>query len=92
MKNFKCTIKTDDVVNRIKSNVKESIKYYEASDDLWKTYVRIATYEIRVMTLEAVKMKSNFCEAWEELMYLTGYETLYRYKGIAEFINEKFNI
>lgn len=88
MKNLKATIKTEDIINSIKANVNLAIKYYNDNNDLWETHVNIALFQLRTLSLQGFKIKSDFSSAWDELMESTGFEKLHHYYGISEYINK----
>ena len=88
MMNFKKTLKTSDIILSIKNDVDRAILHYNDNSD-WKTYVRMAYYQIRTLCL--VAMKGDFSGAYDELAQETGFRKLYKYKDISDYINKLSN-
>ena len=89
MKNFKEIMKTEDFVNSITCNTEKAIDAYKNHNNIWKTYVTIANYQLRALCFQGITDTSVFSQAWDELMAITGFKELYGYPEISEFISKQ---
>lgn len=86
MKHFKESIKTEDFVKSITLNTEKAIEAYKKHDRIWETYVAIAKYQVRALCIQGITGVTDFSDAWDELMEITGFSKLYFYADISEFI------
>lgn len=88
MKNYTKTIKTEDVIENVKSHVDYALRQYNENNENWRINVNIANYSIKALSLYAMKKNSDFSDSWDELMEATNFKALYRISEIASFINQ----
>lgn len=87
MTNLKATIKTNDIIDTIRSNVDACIRNYNNRNETWVTNLRIADSMILMLSVEAQKKSASFDDAWEEIMILTGFKKIYAIKEIHDKLN-----
>ena len=88
MSNIVVTLNTDDIIESIRRNVNNVIKYYERSpkNELWQIYAKMTYSKFHCLTLVAFKDDSNFTEAYDELAELTDFNKLYKYQEIIRYM------
>lgn len=93
MKNFKQLIETGDVVSKISIEVKVALRSYENNKESsqWKQHIRIAHLLLRSLLIVAVKSNADFCHAYDELVEITGFIEIFKYKEITIYVNAQLN-
>ena len=86
MKNIKSVLKTDNLCNSISLYVNYALRMYHDGKD-WKCFVRMSNALLRTISLEGFKSGADFSEAWDELMYITGFNRLHTIMEISDYVN-----
>lgn len=89
MKNFKVTINTDNITERISMNVKLAIRDYENNDEsyLWKANIRNAYAMIITLLTVGAKKGTDYLQSYDELVHITGLAEVFKYRDIALYVN-----
>ena len=86
MKNIKPVLRTANLCESIRLYVDYALRAYHEGKE-WKCYVRMSNALLRTISLEGFKSGADFSEAWDELMYITGFNRLHTIKEISEYVN-----
>lgn len=89
MKNFKVTINTDDITERISMNVKSAIRDYKNINDSyhWKAEIRNAYAMIITLLTVGTKKGTDYLQSYDELVHTTGFAEVFKYTDIALYVN-----
>lgn len=86
MKNIKSVLSTDNLCDSIRLYVDYALRAYNNGSD-WKCYVNMANALLRTILLEGLTSDDVFSEAWDELMYNTGFNSLHTIMEISDYLN-----
>lgn len=86
MKNIKPVLSTSNLCDSISTYVDCALKAYNDGKD-WKCYVRMSNALVRTIAVEGFISDSDFSEAWDELMIITGFNRLYTIMEISDYVN-----
>lgn len=86
----KIEINTEELIEQIKWGVDKAINLYALEDANWKNYVDYATYKKRIIFSYGIVDNSDetFDNAYREFIAESGYDKLYEYSDIEEYIDK----
>lgn len=89
MKNFKVTINTGDIIERISMNVKLAIRDYENNNASyqWKANIRNAYAMIITLLTIGTKKGTDYLQSYDQLVQATGLAEVFKYRDIALYFN-----
>lgn len=89
MKNFKQVLETEDFVSKISFEVKLALRSYENNKESsqWKRHIRVAHILLRSLLIVAQKRNVDFLQSYDELVEITGFIEIFKYKEIATYVN-----
>lgn len=88
MKNFKVTINTDNIVERISMHVELAIRNYENKESYqWKSNIRNAYAMIITLLTVGTKKGTDYLQSYNEIVEATGFIKVFKYRDIALYVN-----